>query len=98
MGMVEPLRAPARSPNLLPDYIRKAPFYTVEYRRPYQIEGGLERVLGLRVAKTSTPRGITPIHENLNDYFVSEKISVYKKKGSNTGKLGLAVILLYGEG
>jgi hypothetical protein len=91
MGMVEPLslRAPARAPSLLPDYIRKAPFYAVEYRRPYRIEGGRERVLGLRVTETSTPRGITPVHENLCDYFVSEKVSVYKKKGSNTGKPGL---------
>ena len=100
MGSVEPLslRAPARAPSLLPDYIRKGPFYTVEYRRPYQIEGGVERVLGLRVTETSTPRAITPVHENLHDYFVSEKISVYKKKGSNTGKLGLTVILQYEEG
>jgi hypothetical protein len=91
MGMVEPLslRAPARAPSLLPDYIKKSPFYAVEYRRPYRIEGGRERVVGLRVAETSTPRGIKPVHETLCDYFVSEKVSVYKKKGSSTGKPGL---------
>jgi len=82
------LRAPARAPNLLPDYIRKAPFYTAEYRRPYHIEGGKERIFSLRVAETNTPRGIQIVHD-LPDVFILEKISVYKKKGSNIGKLAL---------
>jgi hypothetical protein len=100
MGSVEPpsLRAPARALSLLPDYIRKGPFYTMEYRRPYQIEGELESVLRLRVTKTSTPRGITLIHESFHDYFISEKVLIYKKKGLNTSKPGLIVILLYKEG
>jgi hypothetical protein len=83
------LRAPARAPNLLPDYIRKAPFYTAEYRRPYHIEGGRERVFKLRVAETTTPRGAHIIHDDLPDVFIVEKISVYKKRGSNIGKPGL---------
>ena len=83
------LRAPARAPNLLPDYIRKAPFYTAEYRRPYHIEGGKERAFKLRVTETTTSRGISIIHDDLPDFFFSEKISVYKKKGSNIGKPGL---------
>jgi len=83
------LRAPARAPSLLPDYIRKAPFYTAEYRRPYHIEGGTERVFKLRVTETNTSRGIAIVHEDLPDVFFVEKISVYKKKGSNIGKLGL---------
>lgn len=61
MGRTEPptLRAPARAPNLLPDYIRKAPFYTAEYRRPYHVKDGQERVFKLRVAETSAPKGRT---------------------------------------
>ena len=82
------LRAPARAPNLLPDYIRKAPFYTAEYRRPYHIEGGKERVFKLRVVETTTPRGVQIVHDDFPDVFVVEKISVYKKKGSNIGKPG----------
>lgn len=80
------LRPPARGPNLLPDYIRKAPFYTAEYRRPYHIEGGQEAVFRLRATVTNTPRGVQIIHADLPDVFVGEKISVYKKRGSNIGK------------
>jgi hypothetical protein len=83
------LRAPARAPSLLPDYIRKAPFYTAKYRRPYHIEGGKERVFKLRGAETTTPRGAQIIHDDLPEVFVVEKISVYKKRGSNIGKPGL---------
>ncbi|OCK74997.1 hypothetical protein K432DRAFT_446981 [Lepidopterella palustris CBS 459.81] len=87
MGHRESLlfRAPARTPRLLPDYIRKAPFYTVEFRRPYYIEGGKERVLQLRGTETSTPRGVQIVHQDLPDVFFGEKISVYKRKGSNIG-------------
>jgi hypothetical protein len=85
------LRAPARAPNLLPDYIRKAPFYTAEYRRPYHIEGGKARVFKLRVTETTTPRGAQIVHDDLPDVFFVEKISVYKKRGSNIGKPGLTV-------
>jgi hypothetical protein len=80
------LRPPARAPNLLLDYIRKAPFYTAEYRRPYHIEGGQEHILKLRTTETSTPRGIHMVHRDLPDVFGSEKISVYKKRGSKIGK------------
>ncbi len=80
------LRALARTPNLLPNYIRKASFYTAEYRRPYHIEDGQERVFKLRITRTSTPRGAIIIHRDLPDVFVSEKISVYKKRGSNIGR------------
>ena len=83
------LRAPARAPNLLPDYIRKAPFYTAEYRRPYHIYGGKDRVFKLRVADHTTPRGALIVHDDLPDVFVVEKISVYKKRGSSVGKPGL---------
>ena len=91
MGRLESLilRPPASAPNLLPDYIRKAPFYTAEYRRPYHIEGGIERIFKLRVSETNTPRGVQIVHDDLPDVFVIEKISVYKKKGSNIGKPGL---------
>ena len=83
------LPVPARAPTLLPDYIRKASFYTAEYRRPYHIDGGKERVLKLRDTETTTPRGVQIVHEDLPDVFGGEKISVYKKRGSNIGKPGL---------
>ena len=82
------LRAPARAPYLLPDYIRKAPFYAAEYRRPYHIEGGKEEIFRIRVTEATIPRGVLLIHDDLPDVFVIEKISVYKKRGSNIGKLG----------
>ena len=91
MGRTElpTLRAPARAPHLLPDYTRKAPFYTAEYRRPYHIKDGQNGVIKLRAAETSTPRGVLPIHPDLPDVFGFEKISVYKKRGSNIGRPGL---------
>ena len=79
-------RGRARAPYLLPDYFRKASFYTAEYRRPYYIEGGGERAFKLRGSETTTPRGIHIIHDALPDYFIFEKISVYKKRGSRIGK------------
>jgi hypothetical protein len=72
--------------RLLPDYIGKAPFYTTEYRRPYHIEGGYEQVFKLRTTETTTPRGIHMVHPDLPEVFGSEKISVYKKRGSKIGK------------
>jgi hypothetical protein len=83
------IQSTARWPYLLPDYIRKAPFYTADYRRPYHIEGGDQIVFKLRGAVTNTSRGASIIHPNLPDVFVGEKISVYKKKGSKIGKSGL---------
>jgi hypothetical protein len=83
------MRGPPRTPNLLPDYIRKAPFYTAEYRRPYHIKGGKEQAFKLRVAETTIPRGAQILHDDLPDVFVAEKISVYKKRGSKIGKPGL---------
>ena len=82
------IRPPPRSPYLLPEYIRKAPFYTVEYRRPYHIEGGNQMVFKLRVTVTNVSRGASIIHPTLPDVFVDEKISVYKRKGSKIGELG----------
>jgi hypothetical protein len=88
MGLADSqsLRAPPSAPSLLPAYIKKAPFYAAEYRRAYQIEGGLESIVKLRITETSTPRGVHPVHHNLPDIFASEKISVYKRAGSNIGK------------
>ena len=83
------LRGPARAPNLLPDYIRRAPFYTAEYRRPYHVEGGKDRVFKLRVTETTTSRAVLIVHDDFPDVFFVEKISVYKKRGSNIGKPGL---------
>jgi hypothetical protein len=87
-GRQEPLalRPPARSPILLPEYIKKARFYTAEFRRPYHFEGGQEQIVTLRNTKTSTPRGVFPTHKDLPDFFAAEKVSVYKKPGSNVGK------------
>jgi hypothetical protein len=88
------LRPPARAPILLPDYLRKAPFYTVQYRRPYQIKDGKEEVLKLRSSETNTGRGAHVLKDDLPDIFVSEKISVYKKPGSNIGKLDCLIIII----
>jgi hypothetical protein len=81
------VRPPARAPNFLPDYLRKAPFYTARYRRPYHIKGGQEEVFKLRSSETNTARGANVFNHDLPDIFVSEKISVYKKPDSNIGKL-----------
>jgi hypothetical protein len=94
------VRLPARSPYLLPDYIRKAPFYTAEYRRPYHIKGGSQVVFKLRSTVTNTPRGVSVVHPDLPDVFAGEKISAYKKRGSKIGKSGLiksATNLFYEE-
>jgi hypothetical protein len=76
----------ARGPNILGDYLRKAPFYTAEYRRPYHIKGGFKESADLRSRVTSTPRGVEVLNDIIPDVFASEKISVYKKKGDNTGR------------
>jgi hypothetical protein len=86
------VRPHARAPNLLPDYLRKAPFYTTQYRRPYHIEGGKDEFLKLRSSETNTPRGAHGLNDDCPDIFVSEKISVYKKPGSNIGKLACLII------
>jgi hypothetical protein len=86
------LRPPSRAPNLLPDYLRKAPFYTVQYRRPYHIKGGMKEVFKLRTSVTNTSRGVHVLNRDLPDVFGAEKISVYNKPGSNIGKLGCLII------
>ncbi|KAE9378593.1 hypothetical protein N431DRAFT_326902 [Stipitochalara longipes BDJ] len=79
---------PDRAPNFSLGYFEKAAFYTAEFRRPYHIEGSFwETILQLRATKTTTPRGITMVHDNLPDVFGSERISVYKRKGSKIGIL-----------
>ena len=84
---ISPLQlTPARAPKFSPQYIRTAPFYATEYWRPYHVEGGQESVFKLRSTKTSTPRGVQIIKIDFPEVFVMEKISVYKKKGSNIGK------------
>lgn len=72
-------------PNILPDYFRRAPYYTAEFRRPYHIPGGLEEIIKLRSTVTSTPRNVELIRKDVSDAFVLERISVYKRKGSNFG-------------
>lgn len=81
------VRAPVRAPNVLPDYLRKASHYTVEFRRPYHVLGGYKKIVELRSTKTSTPRGAEILKEDTPDVFVFVKISVYKRKGSNFGML-----------
>jgi len=80
-------RTTARAPILLPDYIRQAPFYTAEFRRPYHIEGGAGKIFELRSSLTSLPRGVEFLKEDLPAVFVFEKISVYRKKDSKVGEL-----------
>ncbi len=76
---------PDRAPNFLMEYVRKAPFYTAEFRRPLRIEGR-EMLIQLRISNTTTPRGVTMIQDDLPDMFSSEKISVYKRMGSKIGE------------
>jgi hypothetical protein len=80
------LHPPARAPAFPPEYIKKSPFYTAEYRRLYHIPGGREEMIKLRGTKTTTPRGVHMMHPNLPDFFGSEKISIYKRRGSKIGK------------
>jgi hypothetical protein len=80
------LLARARAPNLLPEYLRKASFYTGEFRRLYYIEGGLHKVYQFRSSETCTPRAAQNLKDELPDVFAIEKISVYKRPGSNVGK------------
>lgn len=75
-----------RMPNLLPDYVRRAPFYTAEYRRPFYNESALSNIIQLRRTITTTPRGVHAMHVDLPDVFVAEQISVYKRNGSNIGR------------
>ncbi|PMD37100.1 hypothetical protein L207DRAFT_515509 [Hyaloscypha variabilis F] len=77
---------PDRAPNFLLEYVRKAPFYTAEFRRPLHMEGYTRKMIHqLRISNTTTPRGVTFIHDNLPDVFSAEKISVYKRLGSKIG-------------
>lgn len=76
-----------RAPNFLPDYVRKAPFYTMEFRRPYYFSGGFKELVDLRSKETSTPRPALMIKHDMSDAFAFEKISVYKRRGSNFGTL-----------
>ncbi|KAG9234665.1 hypothetical protein BJ875DRAFT_461054 [Amylocarpus encephaloides] len=76
------VRESPRAPILLPDYLRKSPFYGAQYRRPYHIKGGKEEIIKLRSSETCTPRGVHILSNELPDMFVSEKISVYKRPGS----------------
>ncbi len=86
------VRPPPRAPNLLSDYLRKAPFYTTRYRRPYHIKGGTDEVLKLRSSETNMARGANVLNDDSPDMFVSEKITVYRKPGLNIGKLGCFII------
>jgi len=81
------VRFPPRAPNVLPDYVRKAPFYCVEFRRPYHFPRGFKEIVELRSKKTSTPRGALMLKHDMNDAFIFEKISVYKRERSNFGTL-----------
>jgi hypothetical protein len=78
---------PDRALSFLLEYVRKAPFYTAEFRRPLHMEGYTRKMIDqLRISNTTTPRGVTFIHNNLPDVFGAEKISVYKRKGSKIGE------------
>ena len=86
MGLQQP-QPPERAQNFILRYTRTAPFYSTEFRRAYHIVGCIWKMLvQLRTTNTTTPRGINFVHENLPDMFGSEKISVYKRKGSRIGK------------
>jgi hypothetical protein len=81
-----------RGSIVLPDHLRKAPHYTMSFRRPYHIPGGLDKIIELRSTKTNTPRGAQVLRRDIPDAFVFEKISVYKRKGSSFGMLHRKII------
>lgn len=86
------MRPPPRAPHLLSDYLREAPFYTAQYRRPHHISGGLQEVINLRSNETNTARGVHALNNDIPDVFVSERSSVYNKPGSNIGKLDYILV------
>jgi hypothetical protein len=92
------VKPPPRAPHLLPSYLRKAAFYTAQYRRPYHIEGGMDELIRLRSSETNTPRGIHVLARDIPDVFAAEKISIYRKSGSNIGKLeGIIISVVLNE-
>jgi hypothetical protein len=50
------VRPYVRAPIILPEYLRRAPFYTVEFRRLYYIPGGLKEAIELQKSITNMPK------------------------------------------
>jgi hypothetical protein len=84
-----------QTPDILPDYLWRAPFYTIEFRRLYHINKGLPCIVKLRSSNTCTPRGAQILREDLPNAFIFEKILVYHRKRSSTGKLDCRIITNY---
>jgi len=93
-----------RAPKILPSCIREAPFYAIEFRRPYHLPRGLEDVIDLHSRVTNIPRGAQVIKGThtvkgawdsnyLPDMFVYEKASVYKKKDSKIGTFNCVTVI-----
>jgi hypothetical protein len=98
------LPAVVRAPKILPPCIREAPFYAIEFRRPYHLSSGLEDVIDLRSRVTNIPRGAQVIKgthtvkgawdsDYFPDVFVYEKVSVYKKKDSKIGTFNCVTVI-----
>jgi hypothetical protein len=74
----------SRDPIMLPNELRKAPYYSLSFRRPYHMPSGLEDVVKARKNRVLT-RGVQLLGE-FSAAFGVEKISVYKKRGDPFGK------------
>jgi hypothetical protein len=81
------VRRPPCALNVLSDYVRNAPFYTLEFQRLHHFPGGFKKIVDLRSKETSTPRGVLMVKHNISDAFIFKKISVYKRERSNFGML-----------
>jgi hypothetical protein len=86
------LPASVRAPKILPSCTRQAPFYSLEFRRPYHLSKGLEDVIDLRSRVTNIPRA-AQIIMGKPDVFVFEKVSVYKKKNSKIGTFDCLIVI-----
>ena len=80
--------------DMLPSYLREAPFYSLEFRRPYEFPGGLNEVIKARKDpyRTHVPRS-TRRTEGLPVAFMDERVSVYTKRNCGSIDYGRSVLL-----
>jgi hypothetical protein len=81
----------SQAPRILPSCYRTAPFYSLNFRRPFAFFGSRSKLLTWRSSKSNTPRGILLTSGSdgeaiLPNSFILERVSVYKKNSSKIGK------------
>ena len=82
--------------DLLPSYLRDAPFYSMQFRRPSEFSGGLKEIIEIcqNPSRTHVPRPAR-ISEALPVVFLDERVSVYTKRdlgGVDFGRSPMALI------